>query len=98
MRSVIAAVNRLSNAKIYTEMSALITMTMSVRRTTVSRLGQVTFCSSAQHSCANWTMPMRPRGIAGVFATSGLPQHGRRDSNSQPLVLETSALPIAPLP
>src|SRR5216684_8608291 len=93
-RWVIAAVNRLSNRKMYAAMSAEITMTMSVRRTTVSRLGQVTFCSSDQHSWANWTMPALPRGSAGALAISDLPLHGGRDSNSQPLVLETRALPV----
>src|SRR5713101_865453 len=88
-RWVMATVNRLSNRKMYAAMSAEITMTMSVRRTTVSRLGQVTFCSSDQHSCANWTMPALPRGSAGALAISDLPLHGGRDSNSQPLVLET---------
>src|SRR6266850_5994695 len=93
-RCVIAMVNRLSNRKMYAAMSAEITMTMSVSRMTVSRLGQVTFCSSDQHSWANWTMPALPRGSAGALAISGLPLHGGRDSNSQPLVLETRALPI----
>src|SRR5207248_218897 len=39
------------------------------------------------------TMPA-PRGMAGAFAISARPRHGGRDSNSQPLVLETRALPI----
>src|SRR5712692_10327537 len=93
-RWVMATVNRLSNRKMYAAMSAEITMTMSVRRSTVSRLGQVTFCSSDQHSWANCEVPVRPRGSAGALAISDLPLHGGRDSNSQPLVLETRALPV----
>src|SRR5207247_5232368 len=41
-RCVIRNVKALSNAKMYAAMSAEITTTMSVRRTIVSRLGQVT--------------------------------------------------------
>src|SRR5512132_2375397 len=88
-------VKMLSKRKMYAAISAEITMTMSVRRMIVSRLGQVTFCSSDQHSWAKATMPTRPRGTAGVLVDiSDLPLHGGRDSNSQPLVLETRALPI----
>src|SRR5437870_13831370 len=95
IRFVTRNVKALSNAKMYAAMSAEITTTMSVRRTIVSRLGQVTFCSSDQHSCANATIPTRPRGRAGVLADiSDLLLHGERDTNSQPLVLETSALPV----
>src|SRR5437867_7391173 len=96
IRCVTRNVKALSNAKMYAAMSAEITTTMSVRRTIVSRLGQVTFCSSDQHSCAKATIPTRPaRGIAGVFVDiRTVPLHGERDSNSQPLVLETSALPV----
>src|SRR3989442_490494 len=66
-------------------------MTITVSRITVWRSGQVTFCSSAQASCENRTSPSCCCAISA-------PLHGRRDSNSQPLVLETSALPVELLP
>src|SRR2546428_6099198 len=66
-------------------------MTITVSRITVWRSGQVTFCSSAQASCENRTSPSCCCAIT-------VPLHGRRDSNSQPLVLETSALPVELLP
>src|SRR5437867_12062123 len=89
IRCVTRNVKALSNAKMYTAMSTEITTTMSVRRTIVSRLGQVTFCSSDQHSWANSMIPTRPpRGIAGVLVDISEPRlHCERDSNSQPLVL-----------
>src|SRR5207248_7699802 len=90
---VTTKVKRLSNKKMYAAMRIEMRTTMSVSRRIVSRLGHVTFCSSDQHSCANETTPA-PRGIEGALAISAGPQHGERDSNSQPLVLETSALPI----
>src|SRR5438093_4499030 len=73
------------------------TMTMTVSRMTVWRSGQVTFWSSDQHSCANRmspTFPVRPAAGACDRAATNAHQHGGRDSNSQPLVLETSALPV----
>src|SRR6187402_3409054 len=63
------------------------TNTSTVRRVVCSRVGQVTFLSSDQLSWKN----RRSR------VTKFLPQwmwQGRQDSNLQPLVLETSALPI----
>src|SRR5581483_8019107 len=93
MFCVTRKVKKLSNRKMYAAMRAEIRMTITVSRTIVSRSGHVTFCSSDQHSCANETTPV-PRGSVGALATSGLPLHGGRDSNSQPLVLETRALPV----
>src|SRR5712691_5603840 len=71
-------------------------MTITVRRMTVWRSGHVTFWSSDQHSCAKRTSPTFPVRTAGACerAATRTPVHGGRDSNSQPLVLETSALPV----
>src|SRR6059036_3560180 len=71
-------------------------MTMIVSRTTVWRSGHVTFWSSDQHSWAKRTIPTFPVRTAGACerAATSEPLHGGRDSNSQPLVLETSALPV----
>src|SRR5438876_988494 len=44
----------------YAATIAEMTMTMIVSRTTVWRSGQVTFCSSDQHSWANRTTPTLP--------------------------------------
>src|SRR3979411_1290725 len=80
----------------YAATMAEITMTITVRRMTVWRSGHVTFCSSDQHSCAKRMTPTLPVRAAGACerAATRTPLHGGRDSNSQPLVLETSALPV----
>src|SRR5688572_19430963 len=74
-------------------------MTSSVRRVTVSRVGQATFFSSAQLSPKYRRIPVNT--IASYFllrrdgeAAATRWWQGRQDSNLQPLVLETSALPI----
>src|SRR4029078_6538547 len=77
-------------------MTTEMTTTSKVSRMTCSRVGQVTFRSSDHDSCAKRTIP--PAGRVAVattfFLSSGLSWHGGRDSNSQPTVLETVALPI----
>src|SRR5207302_10922357 len=80
----------------YAATMAEITMTMIVSRMTVWRSGHVTFFSSDQHSCAKRTRPTLPVLTVGACerAATNAPLHGGRDSNSQPLVLETSALPV----
>src|SRR6266568_9217723 len=80
----------------YAATIAEITMTMTVSRMTVWRSGHVTFCSSDQHSWAKRTRPTLPVLTAGACerAATNAALHGGRDSNSQPLVLETSALPV----
>src|SRR5438094_10601686 len=80
----------------YAATIAEITMTMIVSRMTVWRSGQVTFCSSDQHSWAKRTSPTLPVLTAGACERAAITAllHGGRDSNSQPLVLETSALPV----
>src|SRR5439155_7392720 len=55
---VIAAVKRLSKAKMYTPTSAEITSTMIVRRITVSGVGQLTFFNSDQDSSAKRKIPI----------------------------------------
>src|SRR5437588_11693181 len=72
------------------------TMTMIVSRTAVWRSRHVTFWSSDQHSWAKRTIPTLPVRTAGACerAATSVLLHGGRDSNSQPLVLETSALPV----
>src|SRR2546430_2030973 len=74
----------------YAATTAETAMTITVSRMTVSRSGQVTFRSSDQDSCAKRVRPT----FASRTAISAETRHGGRDSNSQPLVLETRALPI----
>src|SRR5688500_1593454 len=76
-------------------MTALMTKTSTVRLRTCSLVGQVTFLSSDHASC------MKRRSRVTYLISSGVPpRHGRRtwqarqDSNLQPPVLETGALPI----
>src|SRR6266511_2580064 len=59
MPLVMTRVKRLSKRKMYAAINAEITRTMSVRRRTVSRLGQVTLRSSAHASRENSTGPWR---------------------------------------
>src|SRR3990170_4133468 len=75
--------------------------TRIVSRVTVSRVGQATFFSSAQLSTRYRRMPVStigqlflllPRWDSLMRWRSGW--QGRQDLNLQPLVLETSALPI----
>src|SRR5687768_3792274 len=72
--------------------------TRMVRRITVSRVGQATFLSSLQLSTRYRRMPVST--IGSIFLLRGGGRYGvrrwqgRQDSNLQPLVLETSALPI----
>src|SRR3989442_12806964 len=81
----------------YRAITAETKSTTTVRRMTVSRSGQVTFRSSDQDSWAKRTTPPPPvrTCVGGVLAGAATRElvHGGRDSDSQPLVLETSALP-----
>src|SRR3979411_1810774 len=72
------------------------TMTMTARRMTVWRSGPGTCCSSDQPAGAKRIPPTLPVRAAGACerAATRTPLHGGSDSESQPLVLETSALPV----
>ena len=70
---------------------------------TVSRVGQATFFSSAQLSVRYRRMPVNTIGSYFLLRRDGEVVgfrwwQGRQDLNLQPLVLETSALPLSYTP